>query len=108
MIRRGLPVAEVRAVVVIEVDLPPERVEAVDLMEHVDTADVGVGAEAEAFREAGRFRGVGAQLDDVRGGEGDRVDASESRPGFVDGGAGFLAEDRGRVGGDERAVSFDF
>ena len=77
-------------------------------MEHVDAADVGVGAEAEAFREAGRFRGVGTQLDDVRGGEGDGVDFPESSPGCVDGGTGVLAEDRGRVRGDKRTVSFDF
>lgn len=46
------------AVVVVEIGFFAEGVEAVDLMEYVDSRYVGIGAEVEFFGEFCGFRGV--------------------------------------------------
>lgn len=61
------------AVVVVEVPVQmlAEAVEAVDLMEDVDAADVGVRPEAEGCGPFGCLRGVFALVEDVLAGDGD-------------------------------------
>jgi hypothetical protein len=79
--------------VVVEVDVPPDGIQAVNLMQQVQLGDVGVGPQPERFWVLGHVVRVLAHLDDVFPRNSEGIEASEPLPGGVGGRAGRLAVD---------------
>lgn len=80
-------------IVMIEVNLSAEHVKAMNLVEHVETANISVIAETVDFRPFGHDAWVVADIADVLGGDGNWVDVTQPVPGHVDFVGGVLAID---------------
>lgn len=94
------------AVVIVEVPVQvlPQAVEAVDLVEDVDAPNVGVWTEAEGFGPLGGLGGVFALVEDVLTADGDRSLGFDALPCSVDFWRWWLAKDGLGVSFNESAV----
>ena len=102
-----LPITELLAVVMVEVDFPSQRIQAMDLVKHINPANMSIGPEPEAFWKTGGLGRIGAQLHDIGRGEWNRIDIGKSAPSFIDRETGFLPVYRGRFCGNKGSISFD-
>lgn len=93
-----------RPVVILEVRLSAQGVQAVKLVQHVDAARVDVVAETELRAQFHGFGGVFADGEDVCARKWDRTRVGDDAPCSIDFGAGFLSEDAGECTGEEACV----